>query len=161
MPDEPQPDLTALRRLQDSLVARAEKLVLDLRPPTDERGRTRVDLEEMARSQASKAIAVAEASETIRVFLNWARYQAGRDRSRDFWSCPLEGGGKLVDRLRDDLEWLGQQVDAQVPDAGRRLPTLRKAAALYLGYFRRALIGYKTLAEHARAVEGARTGGQT
>src|SRR5262249_14324420 len=124
-----------------SLVERAEKLALGLQ--FDERGG-----EQLARSQASKAVEVAGEAETPRVFLNWAHYQAGRREAERFWKCPLAGGGTLVQRLGQELTWIDQEVAKQVPDRARRLPTTRKASALLLGYLRRALIGLAALRQH-------------
>jgi hypothetical protein len=140
------PDGPVLRELQDQLVKRAEDLALGLK--LDERaGR-------LANSQAAKAVEVAEEAETPRVFLNWAHYQAGRRDSELFWKCPLQDGSPLVQHLGRELGWVEQEVARRVPEEARPATT-RRAAALLLGYFRRALIGLEALRAHQNNVKPA------
>src|SRR5437763_664097 len=121
MPDLARPDPGVLRDLQDSLVTRAEELALGLRLDPARDGR-------LANSQASKAIEVAEGAETLRVFLNWARYQAGRRDAERFWKCQLQDGSNLVQRLDADLAWIEGEVKKRVADDPQRLATTRRAA---------------------------------
>lgn len=125
-----------LHHLQDKLVQQAEELVQALDLPKGEglsKGRT----------QASKALEVAQSAGSLKVFVNWLRYQAGRERSADFWSRQAGAHPSLARALTVALGDLQQQVDqlwTEGTPQERRAATM-KAATRLLGYFRRALIG--------------------
>src|SRR5690606_12650183 len=81
---EKQPSIneqTVLHLLQDHLVAKAEELVAGLKLPKG-------DGLSKGRTQASKALEVVQSAGSLKVFVNWLRYQAGRERSAEFWSRP-------------------------------------------------------------------------
>jgi hypothetical protein len=144
MADETRPDRVVLRRLQDRLVEKAENMAIDLQldPKSGER---------LANSQASKAMEVAEAAETPRVFLNWVHYQAGRGKEPGFfWGHAMSDDSTLVRRLAAELSWIEQEVAKEVAEVPRRQATVRRASALLLGYFKRALVGLAELTEHRR-----------
>jgi len=124
-----------LSDLQDAMVRRAEQLVLDLNLSTGEgvlKGKT----------QASKALEVAQTAGSLPVFVNWLRYQAGRERSADFWTKQA-GKHSLARALAEDLGWLQKEVGARLPGTDRKQQSdaTMRAATRFLGYFRRALIG--------------------
>ena len=131
-------DRAALQQIPEQLVEAAEQVVKDLR--IDARS-----AEEMGKSQASKAIQVAQAADSLRVFINWVRYQAGRERSADFWSRETGSDQKLVERLAGEFREFEQKLAGRIADESRRGPTLMAAVVLFLGYFRRALVGYQYL----------------
>jgi len=130
-----------LYELQDELVRRAEQLVIDL-------GFKGKEVSEIGKTQASKALEVAQTAGTLAVFANWVRYQAGREKSAEFWtrivkeqSPPRER--PLAQALAAHLGWVQQQIAQRlgdVPKAEQDLVTMR-AVVRFLGYFRRALIG--------------------
>lgn len=133
-----------LHHLQDELVKQAEQLVIDLKLPKGEglsKGRT----------QASKALEVVQSAGSLKVFINWLRYQAGRERSADFWSRQTGAESSLARALTLALGKLQQEVDQLWPtgsDQERRAVTMT-AATYLLGYFRRALIG----ADHLESIQ--------
>jgi hypothetical protein len=131
-------DRQALRQLQEMLVIKAEAVVKELNIDAKK-------AEEMGKSQASKAIEVAQASGSLPVFVNWVRYQAGRDRSGDFWARNAGKNQALAERLTAEFRDLQQVVAETVKDESRQSPTLMAAVVLFLGYFRRALVGYELL----------------
>jgi hypothetical protein len=109
---------------QEELVRKAEALVSQLKESKQWN-------KEVGRTQASKAIEVAQEAETLRLFVNWLRYQAARESNRQpFWSASL---------ARTTLaEVLSQELNAiQNAESDDPMPKVR----LFLGYFRRALIG--------------------
>jgi hypothetical protein len=126
----------ALHRMQDDLVLRAEKLVLDLNLPKGEgldKGRT----------QASKALEVAQSAGTLSVFVNWLRYQAGRERSAEFWSRKTSGQASLARAVTTELGNIQRKLYDDLPgiDSHQLNAATMQAATRFLGYFRRALIG--------------------
>jgi hypothetical protein len=130
---------TVLRDLQDELVLRAERLVNEL-------GFKGADVAESGKTQASKALEVAQSAGSLPVFLNWVRYQAGREKSADFWRRSA-GRQDLARALSGELLWIQKQVHDQLgdlPKAEQDVATMR-AVVRFLGYFRRALIGAKYL----------------
>ena len=130
-----------LLTLQDELVERAEEVVRALKLPKGpdvEKGRT----------QASKALEVAESAGSLPVFVNWLRYQAARDKSAEFWGRQA-GDKPLAHRVTQDLGWVQSRVKTLSPDAvpaDLRDVTMR-AVTRYLGYLRRAMIGADYLDE--------------
>jgi len=91
---------------------------------------------EQGKTQTSKAIEVARAAITPRLFINWLRYQAARESPRDqFWSITLKGK-TLAEAIAADLNEIKREV---------RPEDLMDTVSLYLGYFRRALVGIKYL----------------
>jgi hypothetical protein len=109
---------------QDKLVRRAEALISQLKasPKWDK---------DVGKTQASKAIEVAQSADSLRLFVNWLRYQAARESERQpFWSAPLDKV-TLAEALTTELNAIQQD------QPGDPMPTVR----LFLGYFRRALVG--------------------
>lgn len=131
-----QNEQAVLHHLQDFMVQQAEEIVRTLNLPKGEglsKGRT----------QASKALEVAQSAGSLKVFVNWLRYQAGRERSADFWSRQAGTHPSLARALTVALGDLQQQIDqlwTEGTPQERRAATM-KAATRLLGYFRRALIG--------------------
>lgn len=131
-----QNEQAVLHHLQDDMVQQAEQIVRALNLPKGEglsKGRT----------QASKALEVVQSAGSLKVFVNWLRYQAGRERSADFWSRQAGEHPSLARALTVALGDLQQQIDQLWPNGTvqeRRTATM-KAATRLLGYFRRALIG--------------------
>ncbi len=109
---------------QDDLVRKAESLVSQLKE-------SKQWSKEIGRTQASKAIEVAQEADTLQLFVNWLRYQAAREGDRQpFWSASL-AKKILAEMLTDELNAI-QRAEPDDP-----MPTVR----LFLGYFRRALVG--------------------
>lgn len=131
---------TLLLALQDEMVLRAERLVARF---------VGMEVPELGKTQSSKAMEVARSAESPRVFLNWLRYQAARERetlrrqrSVSFWTRGT-GSHTLAASLASELSWLRNKVAADLPehsDSEQERVTMRAATQL-LGYFRRALIG--------------------
>ena len=123
--------MIAMGMNQDTLVKKAEDLVNLLKKSQWDKG--------VGRTQASKAIEVAQESPTLRVFVNWLRYQASRESERQpFWSVEIVEGHKkscLAELLAQELNIIQK---AQPGDPMR-------AVRLFLGYFRRALVGVEFL----------------
>ena len=116
---------------QDELVQKAEALVSQLK-------KSKWD-ESVGRTQASKAIEVAQDASTLRLFVNWLRYQAARESDRQpFWSVGLGEGRKKVKLA----EALTRELNA-IQKAHPKDPM--RAVRLFLGYFRRALVGVQFL----------------
>lgn len=129
-----------LHFLQDEMVQRAEQIVIDLNLSPD------VGLS-VGRTQASKALEVAQTAGSLKVFVNWLRYQAGRERSAEFWSHQAGSQSSLAKALTLELGKLQQRIAELWPTADerqRRAATMQ-ATTRFLGYFRRALIGAKYL----------------
>lgn len=134
---------TILHELQDEMVQRAERLVRDLNLPKGEGA-------EKGKTQASKALEVAQSADSLAVFVNWLRYQAGRESSASFWT-KTAGGQSLAKALITDLNWLQSEVVRRMsgmPKPEQSQATMR-AASRFLGYFRRALVGADFLNEIA------------
>lgn len=140
-----------LRDLQDDLVRRAEQLALNLKLK-DSEGRDKGKIEdsekdkdknrEKGKTQVSKALEVLQTAGSLPVFVNWLRYQAGREHSAELWTKSA-GQRSLAKALADDLGWIQNEVQARLPDlpkAAQNAATIR-AATRFLGYFRRAMIG--------------------
>lgn len=129
----------------DLLVRKAEILVKRLQEATGWS-----DVPEVGKTQASKAIEVAQSAPTPLLFINWLRYQAAReDEDKRFWSCPLKDRKTLAEALAADL----QSVQKTVSPLERM-----RAVTLYLGYFRRALVGIQFLNRIPAAEEGGEHG---
>lgn len=127
-----------LRDLQDDLVRRAEKLVIDLKLKDTEAS----EASSKGKTQLSKALEVIQTAGSLVVFVNWLRYQAGRERSAEFWTKSA-GQHSLAKALADELGWIQGQVRtrlSELPEAEQNAATMR-AAARFLGYVRRAMIG--------------------
>lgn len=108
----------------DDLVRRAEEVMRRLR-------KSKQRDEEAGRTQASRALAVAQDSDSLRLFLNWLRYQAAREADRQrFWSASLQKG-TLAEAVADELKAIAKEAAEDTMVAVR----------YFLGYFRRALIG--------------------
>ncbi|RMF34388.1 MAG: hypothetical protein D6759_05910 [Chloroflexi bacterium] len=93
---------------------------------------------DQGKTQASKAIEVAQDASSLRLFVNWLRYQAAREREKKqpgFWSRSLDGQ-LLAEAMVADLQEIQQQFGKDRTMQGVRL---------YLGYFRRALVGIRYL----------------
>lgn len=115
---------SSLKR-QDQLVEKAEALIVQLKDSGNWSGRN-----DLGRTQASRAIEVAQAADGLRLFVNWLRYQAARESERDqFWSLKI-GQTTLAEALVADLNSLTSQEED-------KMITVR----FFLGYFRRALVG--------------------
>ncbi len=115
----------------DWLVRKAESLVQRLK-------RSNWQESDQGKTQASKAIEVAQDASSLRLFVNWLRYQAAREREKKqpgFWSRSLDGQ-VLAEAMVADLREIQQQLGEDQTMEGVRL---------YLGYFRRALVGIKYL----------------
>ena len=118
--------------LQEWMVKRAEDLIRSLKEATKWE-----EAPDAGKTQTSKAIEVAQAAESPLLFINWLRYQAARERERSkFWSQKLAGDKTLAEAITEDVN----ELKGKSPSG-----ELIKNVALYLGYFRRALIGLKYL----------------
>jgi len=114
----------------DKLVHEAERLVEQI---AKQRANEELDI---GKTQASKAIEVAQSADSLRLFINWLRYQAARETDRQqFWSMNLSGGKTLAQTLTEVLK----RISPKEPE--KAMPAVR----LFLGYFRRALVGIKFL----------------
>ena len=125
--------------LQEWMVQKAEGLVRGLKEAAEkEAAKSGVrKILDVGKTQTSKAIEVAQAAASPLLFINWLRYQAARERERDkFWSQSLPNGKLLAEAIAADVNEI----------KGKSSPEeLMKNVALYLGYFRRALIGLEYL----------------
>ncbi len=132
----------------DRLVQKAEALVWMLREAIG-----KSDPPEVGKTQASKAIEVAQIAPTPALLINWLRYQAAREdpeeREKRFWSYPLQDGRTLAEALITDLQEIQREV---------RPEERMRAVALYLGYFRRALVGIQFLDRIPPVGEGGEHG---
>ena len=123
-----------LHELQDKMVERAENLVRNLKLNKGEGV-------EKGKTQASKALEVAQSAGSLAVFINWLRYQVGREASALFWTKPA-GQHSLAKALTAELNWLQGEVVGKMatsPKPEQQHVTMR-AATRFLGYFRRALV---------------------
>ena len=108
---------------QDWLVQQAENLAWQLREAGWQEA-------EQGRTQTSKAVEVAQDAESLRLFVNWLRYQAAREsRQQRFWSRQLKKQ-ELAEVLVSDLKAIQKRA------ASDQIPVML-AVRLYLGYFRR------------------------
>lgn len=125
-----------LHALQDDMVLRAENLVRSLKVDKNQG----VDL---GKTQASKALEVVQSAGSLSVFINWLRYQAGRESSAVFWTKPTGSRPTLAQALTDELRWLQSQVTQKMPQASKaeQQRVVMRAATRFMGYFRRALVG--------------------
>ena len=135
-----------LSELQDALVQRAEQLVsgLHIQRNAQQTGENKLITE--GNTQASRALEVIQAADSLAVCLNWLRYQTGRAAARDFWRRK-SGDRELAVALTAQLTWIQQEIERRAPEATaaeRRTVTVRASLRL-LGYFRRALIGAEYL----------------
>lgn len=125
--------------LQEWMVQKAEGLVRGLKEAAEkEAAKSGVrKILDVGKTQTSKAIEVAQAAESPLLFINWLRYQAARERERSkFWSQKLAGDKTLAEAITEDVN----ELKGKSPSG-----ELIKNVALYLGYFRRTLIGLKYL----------------
>ncbi len=104
----------------DKLVERAEAVVRDCGPLGE------------ARTQASRAMEAAAGGP--RVFKNWLAYQQGRKDDR-FWKSPC-GRDTLGQRLAKEIEKLVKDCSSD---------ELQRAMLRFVGFFRRALVGWEYL----------------
>jgi hypothetical protein len=125
-----------LHHLQDDMVKWAEQLVIDLNLPKG-------DGLSKGRTQASKALEVAQTAGSLKVFVNWLRYQAGRERPAEFWSRQTSKESSLARALTLALGTLQRRIDKEwsTADDQQRRAVMMQAATRFMGYFRRALIG--------------------
>lgn len=128
-----------LQRLQDQMVVEAEQIVRALNLKHDQgisKGRT----------QASRAIEVAQGTDSLAVFINWLRYQAGRERSSEFWSRTVDQQSLAV-KLTLTFGEFHRRIAEALDDETDPLinPLTMRAVIRFLGYFRRALIGSEYL----------------
>jgi len=118
--------------LQDELVRRAETIVGWIDVATAERS---------GKAQVSRAIGTADAEgATPRVFVNWLRYQAAREKDYEsFWTRAGRDRVSVAQAVAREVAWIEREVAARrgTPDNA----TTMKAVARFLGYLRRALIG--------------------
>lgn len=124
----------------DDLVKRAEDLAVGLWEREKAKGRKERRAEE-GKNQLSKAIEVAEASGSIRVFENWLLYQASRspDSGSAFWTQEVQSKGKkrtFAEALFEEVESLANEYQGD-----------ERAEALvwFLGYLRRAVVAGELL----------------
>ena len=118
--------------LQEWMVQKAESLAKGFKEATGVE-----EAPDVGKTQTSKAIEVAQAAESPLLFINWLRYQAARERERDkFWSRELPDGQTLAEAIAADVNEIKGKSSSK---------ELMKNVALYLGYFRRALIGIEYL----------------
>lgn len=109
-----------IRDLQDEMVLRAELLVQELKLKKGEGAKS-------GKTQASKALEVAQSAGSLSVFINWLRYQAGREKggnqghkSAEFWTKTIATKKKnekeryLAKEMSDNLVWLRNQVFSEV-----------------------------------------------
>ncbi|MDZ7373982.1 MAG: hypothetical protein ONB23_08410 [candidate division KSB1 bacterium] len=115
----------------DDLVRRAEKLALSIQ----------AELEE-GKNQLTKAIDVVRESRSLRVFLNWLAYQAGRAGGSGFWQQKAGNSGALHTALAYEVEQIEKQYGKEAVDA----------VLWFLGYFRRAVIGREVLQKMKQAM---------
>lgn len=126
-----------LRDLQDHMVEQAEQLVRDLDLATGQ-GVTK------GRTQASKALEVAQTAQSLSVFVNWIRYQAARERSTDFWSKRAGKHTSLAKGVTVALGELRGEIESSLPKTAttaEKADVVMQGVTRFLGYFRRALIG--------------------
>ncbi len=122
----------------EDLVERAEKLALALWSRTsaaDEGPKP-----DEGKNQLSKAIEVARASGSIRVFENWLLYQASRGSGSGskFWMQEVQHDGEkntLAEALFEEIESLAHEYGDEKEEA----------LVWFLGYFRRAVVAGDTL----------------
>ena len=123
--------MTEMGMSQDVLVQKAEALISQLKASKWD--------ESVGRTQASKALEVAQDAQTLRLFVNWLRYQAARESERQpFWSVELGRGREKANLAKALTRELNAIQEAQPKDP---MPAVR----LFLGYFRRALVGVEFL----------------
>jgi len=106
---------------EDKLVDAAEKIVLTAKDQLSGKAET-------GKTQASKAIEVAQEAKSLRVFRNWLRYQMARE---DFWQTHVESKF-LAERIAEEVE----RIAGEAKSSEEAL----KAVIRFLGYFRRALV---------------------
>lgn len=136
-----------LSAMQDELVRRAEQLVRGLNLPAkkNDENRGKKDLIEQGTTQASRALEVMQTAGSLTVFINWLRYQAGREAS-GFWQRK-SGQQALAVALSGNLNWIQQEIARRAPEASEaeQRDVAIRAGMRLLGYFRRALIGAEYL----------------
>jgi hypothetical protein len=110
----------------DELVQRAEKIILAAKEKLENE-------QETGKTQTSKAVEVAKAARSLRVFQNWLRYQMARE---NFWRLPVDGRplAQYINEEASDFEKKSESKEAAL-----------KALVQFLGYLRRALIAVKYL----------------
>lgn len=127
----------ALRDIQDLLVAEAEKLILGLRGGDYDIGKR----------QLSCAIDVAGTADTLRVFVNWLRYQVSREQSRDFWARTTHNDTNLAEAVVQSLGLIRNELSKRCGKVSEE--TIMRAATFFLGYLRRAFVGREFLSSVA------------
>lgn len=108
---------------EEKLVIRAEQIIESARDGL----KRHVDT---GRTQASNAIEVAKAANSIAVFRNWLRYQKSRE---EFWRIVEKGSGNDI---ASQINGVAEEI------AQFKLNNEEKVKMLirFLGYFRRALV---------------------
>jgi len=122
-------------RLEDKLVTWAEQIVRDMRDELKKH-------QDTGRTQASNAIDVAKAAQSVPVFFNWLRYQTARE---DFWRVRDNNGKELALRIREAITQIERETEAT---------ETMSAVIRFLGYFRRALVALDYLDQIPPATEG-------
>lgn len=126
--------------LNEELVDEAEKIVRAM-------GSQAERLRDAGRSQLSRAIEVTRSAGSVRVFKNWLAYQAARDQSSPFWTQPA-GDRKLVDRVQEALKLIEERINQSLPaDPEVRREAITEALTRFLGFLRRAVVGWKYVLE--------------
>lgn len=133
---------SVIPELDEFMVDNAEKIVIQIMQGRDSEI-------EKGHSQAAKAIEVAEASGSLKVFNNWLRYQWAREKESGvrFWSLESQQNKVLAQLIMSALEQVAEKMKDVYPGLSEKE---YKTQAVYLstrflGYFRRALIAGKYL----------------
>lgn len=120
--------------LTEELVEEAEKIVLAM---GEQAGR----LEDVGRSQLSRAIEVTRSAGSVRVFRNWLAYQAARDQSSPFWT-QRAGDRNLIERIQAAVDDIEKKINQSLPaEAEARREVATEAVVRFLGFLRRAFVG--------------------
>lgn len=129
--------------LNEELVVRAEEIVRAM-------GQSAKGLGDVSKSQLARAVEVARSARSPRVFNNWLAYQAGRDQSREFWTHRV-GDRRLIDAVRETLAFIEERMrEESVHDRKLQQETVTEALVRFLGFLRRALVGWEYLVEGGR-----------
>ncbi|MGB9886315.1 MAG: hypothetical protein ACPLRW_04880 [Moorellales bacterium] len=119
--------------LNEELVQRAETIVCAL-------GQQQGRMEELGKSQLSRAIDVARSAGSVRVLRNWLAYQAAREQSRAFWAQSA-GETLLIDHVKKTLAFIEERTNQSFSsDAEARRAAATEAAVRFLGFLRRAFM---------------------
>jgi len=114
-----------MRIQDDDLVARAERIVLEIKPQLVKEK----DTASSGRTHASKAVEVFQAPGSLKVFLNWLRYQMSRE---EFWRVTAANNKPLAQRIAEEVQ--------NISKGAQNNEEATKAVLRFLGYFRRALV---------------------